>query len=77
MTHPSIEYPGWYITKHPDGDPKELRREYSERGYEVKGVLAYVYTNYNPLDCDYQMITNRALRPLSEHGYEVIWRCAS
>jgi len=70
---------GWNYTCHPiqEGyEPHEwfkiVRSKYDK--CEVKDVLAYSNSNYDPLTCPASWLYNRDLRPEPEWGVEVIWR---
>ena len=70
---------GWNYSMHPIEDGYEthewfeiIRKEYSH--LEVKDVLAYSNSNYDPLTCPAAWLWDASLRPKPEWGVEVIWK---
>ena len=70
---------GWNYTCHPiqEGYNPHSWFEFVKSKYrdvQVKDVLAYHDSKYDPLTCPSSWLYNKELRPEPEWGVEVIWR---
>lgn len=75
----SIEHPGWQVTCHPmphgahTGEfLEDLKKQY--RDVEVKAMLSYYDSGFDPLTCPAAMLYNRGLQPEPTFGFEVVWK---